>query len=98
MGVKAIVTKSFARIHLANLVNFGILPLVFENEKDYDGIKQGDQLSISINHLKAKEKLVIKNKTQGKDIVVTSPLSQEELDIVKKGGRLNWIKERSKNK
>ncbi len=98
LGVKAIVTKSFARIHLANLVNFGILPLVFENEKDYDGIKQGDQLSISINHLKAKEKLVIKNKTQGKDIVVTSPLSQEELDIVKKGGRLNWIKERSKNK
>ena len=98
LGVKAIVAKSFARIHLANLVNFGILPLVFENEKDYDEIKQGDQLSIAINQLKAKEKLVIKNKTQGKDIAATSPLSQKELDIVKKGGRLNWIKERSGNK
>lgn len=92
LGVKAVLVKSFARIHLANLVNFGILPLTFANPADYDGIDQGDKLELDTKVLKAGETWTLKNATKGKDIKVECPLSQPDLDIIKAGGRLNWIK------
>ena len=52
LGVKAVVVKSFARIHLANLINFGIVPLTFRNPEDYDRIDEGDNLEIEIGDLK----------------------------------------------
>ncbi len=92
LGVKAVLVKSFARIHLANLVNFGILPLTFANAADYDTIDQGDKLELDTKVLKAGETWTLKNATKGKDIKVECPLSQPDLDIIKAGGRLNWIK------
>lgn len=94
LGVKAIIAKSFARIHLANLVNFGILPLVFVNESDYAKIAQGDQLALEFKTLLEQESAIVKNETQQLEIAVKSPLTYEELEIVKSGGRLNWIKSR----
>jgi aconitate hydratase len=95
LGVRGIVAKSFARIHLANLVNFGILPLVFENESGYAQIEQGDQLELDFAALLVTGKGIIENITKKLEIPVKSPLDQEELTIVKSGGRLNWIKSRA---
>ena len=92
LGVRTVIAKSFARIHLANLVNFGLLPLVFVNREDYDSIAQEDLLSLDTETLRADTVYTIHNKTQGKDFAATTPLTREELDIVKVGGRLNWIK------
>jgi aconitate hydratase len=90
LGVKAIVAKSFARIHLANLVNFGILPLTFANRKDYDGIALGDVLELEVDGLK--EHLTIVNRTKGTKIAVNLNLSGIEKEQVLAGGKLALIK------
>ena len=95
LGVKAIITKSFARIHMANLINFGILPLVFVNHQDYENIDQGDQLEIDIETIREQEQAIVRNRTKNISIPVSNSLTAEEIEIIKKGGRLNWIKERS---
>lgn len=94
LGVQAIVAKSFARIHLANLVNFGIMPLVFVDAADYEKISQGDQLSIALADVREKAPATLNNATTGAVIAVTTPLFQEEIEIIRGGGRLNWIKAR----
>ncbi|MBI5755531.1 MAG: aconitate hydratase [Nitrospirae bacterium] len=91
LGVKAVIVKNFARIHLANLVNFGILPLTFVNESDYDSIEQGDEIELNVKELNGKS-LYIKNKTKGKEIPVTTPLSPRDIDVVKAGGSLAYVK------
>jgi aconitate hydratase len=98
LGVKVVLAKSLERIHTANLINFGIVPLVFENPADYDGITAGDELVIE-GFKKALEtggKIVVKNKTKGKDIPVKHNLSGRDRNIVLSGGTLNYI--RAKNK
>ncbi len=92
LGVKAVIAKSFARIHLANLVNFGILPLVFVNVDDYEKVDQGDYLSFDVNQLNANFHGVLRDLTKNIEIQVTCPLSGDDLKIVKAGGKLNWIK------
>src|SRR5699024_8939075 len=69
LGVKAVITKSFARIHVANLVNAGILPFTFKNESDYDRIDQLDELSLPDirERLKNKEQIVLVNKTKNEE-------------------------------
>ena len=94
LGVKAIIAKSFARIHMANLVNFGILPLTFANKQDYLNIVQGDLLDLDIKELS--EHLCIKNLTKGTTIEVTLCLSDLEKSIVKAGGKLAAIKAKQK--
>ncbi|QTX33087.1 aconitate hydratase [Aminithiophilus ramosus] len=94
LGVRAVIVKSFARIHLANLVNFGILPLTFVDESDYDGIDQGDHLSLETEHLLAGGAFIIRNETKDRPIACKTPLGQEDLDVVKAGGKLNYVKER----
>ncbi|MFH1722835.1 MAG: aconitate hydratase [Candidatus Altiarchaeota archaeon] len=91
LGVTAVLVKSFARIHLANLINFGIIPLTFKDGKDYDRIEEGDKLEIDSFNLD--EDVVVKNKTKGKDIPVTHTLSQHDLLILKAGGMLNYEKQ-----
>lgn len=91
LGVKAVIVKSFARIHLANLVNFGIVPLTFKNPADYDRIDLGDKLEIAIGDLKGDVKL--KNVTKGFEIELTHTLSVLDAEILKVGGKLPWIKE-----
>ena len=96
LGVKAVVVKSFARIHRANLINAGILPLTFVNESDYDNIKEDDSLSIpNVRQLIAdgKEDLTIINNTNGKEIPVKCELSGRTRDIILAGGLLDYTKQ-----
>ena len=95
LGVKGVITKAFARIHLANLINFGILPLTFVNEADYDKIEANDTLELDTTHLD-KKPLTLKNVTKGIDIPVTHSLTVRDLEIVKAGGTLAYVKSRSK--
>ena len=91
LGIKAVIVKSFARIHLANLVNFGIVPLTFKNPADYDRIELGDKLEIAIGDLKGEVKL--KNITKGFEVELSHTLSALDAEILKIGGKLPWIKE-----
>ncbi len=91
LGVKAVIVKSFARIHLANLVNFGIVPLTFKNPADYERIELGDKIELVIGDLKGEVKL--KNLTKGFEIELSHTLSALDAEILKVGGKLPWIKE-----
>jgi aconitate hydratase len=98
LGVKAVIVKSFARIHLANLVNFGILPLVFENQADYDAITQGDRLVLETRTLTEGAPTEVVNETTGRSIPVRTPVNEEDLQITLAGGRLSYIKSHRKNR
>ena len=92
LGVKAVITKSFARIHKANLINSGILPLTFENEADYDKIDLGDDLVLE-NIRDAVEnggKVILKNKTKGVEIPLVSDYSERQRKLLLAGGLLNY--------
>ena len=96
LGVKAVVAKSIERIHAANLVNFGILPLLFETAGDYEAITQGDELGIDgvREALKAGvERLVIRNVTRNVDVPVKAALTGRQRLIILSGGLLNFTKE-----
>lgn len=95
LGVTAVITKNFARIHLANLVNFGILPLTFVNEADYDLFEQGDEIELNVKGLDGKT-LVLRNKTKGKEVSVTTPLSPRDIEVVRAGGSLAHVKSKAK--
>ncbi len=91
LGIKAVLVKSFARIHLANLINFGILPLTFKEPEDYDRIEQRDVLSIAIEGLDA-DKLVVCNETRKIAIAVDYPLVGEDIEVIKTGGKLAYVR------
>jgi aconitate hydratase len=86
LGVKAIIAKSFARIHLANLINFGIIPLTFADKKDYMGIVQGDMLELVTKGLR--KTLRVKNVTRNVEIQFELDLSDHDKDVLKAGGKL----------
>jgi len=94
LGVKAVITKSFARIHMANLINAGIVPLVFENESDYDAISQGDDLEIKdiIGQLKSGDTVKVTNKTNGRTFNTKVSLSERQRSMLLDGGLLNYTK------
>jgi len=98
MGTKAVIAKSFERIHTANLINFGIIPLTFKNESDYNKIDQGDDIEIPDikNSIKNGETLKVKNKTKGIEFEVNYNLSDRQREIVLAGGTLAYMKEKSK--
>jgi aconitate hydratase len=91
LGVRAIIAKSLERIHAANLINFGILPLRFVNESDYDSIDQGDDLEIAAlrTAVMQGENLVVRNKTKGTSFEVSCTLSARQKNILLAGGVLN---------
>lgn len=91
LGIKGVIVKSFARIHRSNLINFGILPLVFENKKDYNKIKQGDNLEIK-NVKKGIMDNYLEVINNGKKIKCKLELVDREEKILLKGGLLNYIK------
>ena len=96
LGVKAVLVKSFARIHRSNLINAGILPLTFVNEADYEKISQGDELvlaNVRADIEAGKTELVVKNKTTGADIPVLCELSGRTKDIILAGGLLDYTRE-----
>jgi aconitate hydratase len=97
LGIKAVLVKSFARIHRANLVNAGILPLTFINEADYDKIDQGDVLelaSIREDVTAGKKELCLVNKTKGENIMVECDLTERQKDIILAGGLLDYTREK----
>jgi len=96
LGIKAVLAKSFARIHRNNLINFGILPLVFSDLSDYDLVEQGDGLvipSVRESLSGGKDELIVKNTKNGKEIIVSHGLSERHVRIVLAGGLLNFIRE-----
>ena len=95
LGVKAVVAKSFARIHCANLANAGILPFTFKNEADYDSIDQMDELELpNIRTAIANGgKVILKNKTKGTEIALEPVLTERQRDLVLAGGLLNYTRE-----
>ncbi len=94
VGIKAIIVKSYARIHRSNLINFGILPLMFRDEKDYERIKQGDQLRIEgvRDRLQVNGSLTVQNVTKGWGFEVQHGLNQREIAILLAGGLLNYTR------
>ena len=99
LGVKAVITKSFARIHVANLVNAGILPFTFKNEADYDKIAQGDELALPEirERLRSNESIVLKNITKGEEYELdSSHLSERQRDMLLCGGLLDYTREMNK--
>lgn len=94
LGVKAVITKSFARIHCANLINAGILPLTFKNESDYDKIDKGDILEIEDVRENIEQSLPLKltNKTKNEEYDLNYEFSQRQKDIIIAGGLLNYTK------
>jgi aconitate hydratase len=89
LGVKSIIAKSFARIHLANLINFGIIPLTFADKQDYTGIGQGDMLELDTKSLK--KALRVKNITRNVEIQVELDLSDRAKDMLKSGGKIATV-------
>ncbi len=95
LGVKALITKSFARIHKANLINFGILPLTFANEADYDKIELGDKLVIDDikGQIAAGTEVIVRNETKDLVFTVKHDLTPRQIEIIEEGGLLNYTKE-----
>lgn len=94
LQIKAVIAKSFARIHLANLINFGIIPLIFKNKEDYDFIDEMDELMIEdTSKLYETEDIKVYNKTKDRYFTVFTSLSKEDVDILMAGGALNYIKD-----
>lgn len=92
MGVRAVIAKSIERIHRANLINFGIMPLLFENADDYEGISPGDKLTID-NTSKAifQPRITINNVTGNKTFTASNNLTRRQAEIILKGGLLNYV-------
>ncbi len=97
LGVKVVIAKSMARIHNDNLINYGVLPLVFSNPEDYDRIGQGDVLEIEDLKDQLKTKMfVVKNVTQDYKCTAKANLSERQMEMLEAGGQLNYV--RNKNK
>ena len=92
LGIKGVLAKSFARIHKSNLINNGILPLTFVEEKDYDLVGQMDELVIPDLHAQLEgETIKVQNKTKGTEFLMTLTLSDREREVMMAGGLLNLM-------
>lgn len=92
LGIKAVMAKSFARIHKANLINFGIIPLTFVNPADYDDIDEMDVLEIEDTTQAATGKVSVKNVTKGTEYIMDCDITDDDFVLLQHGGALNFIK------
>ena len=93
LGVKAVIAKSIERIHMDNLVNFGILPLLFENDADYESIQEGDELFYHCDDASfVSGVFTVENKTKSTTYTLRTPLNERQLEIVRAGGKLNFLR------
>ena len=93
LGVRVVITKSFARIHIANLINAGIMPLTFKNPEDYDKLTQGDKLSLSdIFEGMDSGEITLKDETTGESFTLTCSFTERQKAILKAGGLLQYTK------
>jgi aconitate hydratase len=96
LGVQAVLAKSFARIHLSNLINYGIVPLVFNNPKDYDLIDQDDLLEfdkLKMNIRKG-QKIKVLNHTKKIKIILNTQVPKEKIEILLAGGLLPYLRKK----
>ena len=98
LGIQCVIAKSFARIHMANLINAGIIPFIFEEEADYDKIDLGDELEIKDIRKKIKngQSIVLFNKTKEIYIPLKVTFFERQIDIILAGGTLNYAKLQNK--
>ena len=92
LGIKAVLAKSFARIHAANLVNFGIVPLLFDEAADYESIAEGDVLFLDFSALAPDAPVRVENRTKKRSFSTHHALSALDIEMLKAGGKLNYIK------
>lgn len=93
LGVRAVITKSFARIHVANLINSGIMPLTFKNPDDYDKLNQGDTLSLSNVYAGMdKGEIILTDETTGEKFTLTCSFTERQKAILKAGSLLEYTK------
>lgn len=97
LGVKAVIAKSIARIHAGNLINHGIIPMIFEDPADYDHLDQMDELEIEnlLDNIPTR-RLEVKNKTKNKSFFVKLQLTDNEGEVVLSGGQLSYLKKQLK--
>lgn len=95
LGLQAVIAKSFARIHRANLVNFGILPLLFKSETDYDRVEQGDRLSIKDAKDCLRGVCQVENLTKGYSFEAVANLNEREARLIEEGGLLPYVRSKS---
>ena len=93
LGLRVALVKGFARIHRQNLINFGVLPVTFDDDAAYDGIQQGDTLRITgiRDAIEADAPLEVENTDRGTTFSVTAPLSDREREVLLAGGVTNWV-------
>lgn len=93
LGVRAVITKSFARIHVANLINAGIMPLTFKNPDDYDKLNQSDKLTLT-NVFAGMDsgEIMLKDETTGDEIPLVCSFTERQKAILKAGGLLEYTK------
>jgi len=95
LGLRVVLTKSFARIHQQNLINYGVLPLTFQSESDFDRIEQNDELHIQRLHEQMNTRHIqIELSDSQAPITAQHALSAREIDIVRQGGMFEWIRHR----
>jgi aconitate hydratase len=93
LGVKAVLAKTYARMHHTNLVNFGILPLVFADEADYDRIDVGDVLEMpDVRDAVRGGQVTVRNATQAYEFTARHNLSERQVEVLLEGGLLNHVK------
>lgn len=95
LGLRVVIVKDFARIHWQNLINFGILPLTFEDESDYDKIEKGDIIQIKNLRRQIREGRQVKAMLSGQEqmLTFTHSLSDRQVEIMLKGGLINWVRD-----
>jgi aconitate hydratase len=94
LGIQAVIAKSFARIHRSNLINFGILPLLFGDPADYGKVALGDRLVMRdlLAGIDGEQSYTVENATKGYSFVVTSNLNDREKELIRKGGLLPFTR------
>lgn len=97
LGIKAVLAKSFARIHAANLVNFGIVPLLFDEAADYESIAEGDVLFLDFSALAPDAPVRVENRTKKRSFSTHHALSALDIEMLQAGGKLNYIKNKQQS-
>ncbi|MGL6201521.1 MAG: aconitate hydratase [Lachnospiraceae bacterium] len=99
LGVKAVIAKSIARIHKGNLLNHGILPMVFENPEDYDRLELNDELEIDgLPGQIPTRRVAVKDKTKGFTFIAKLELTDNEIEVAQSGGQLSYLKKQLADK
>ena len=96
LGVKAIIAKSFARIHFANLINFGIAPLIFTKKEDYSNLSHGDALEMEMKDLDTN--ICLRDSTKEVQIPVKLRLNDRQKEVLNAGGKLNFIRAKQRRR